>query len=214
MRWPLVFVMVCSLFGQALAQDPKVAFFKALHEGDLSEVRRMAEQDPSLVNSDLGRGIRPLYRAAAMNRPEMVTLLLELGSELEAPTPQGNTAVFAAAAGGHLTILEMLLARGARLDTRDQDGVTPLLASVERRHLGITRRLLAAGADVHQADDEGRTPLHQAAAEGLTGEVKLLLAAGALPQAKDRHGLTPSDWARQRLRGDYRGVLELLGAPL
>ena len=108
----------------------------------------------------------------------------------------------------------MLLARGAKLDTPDRDGVTPLLASVERRHLGITRRLLEAGARVELADQEGRTALHQAAAEGLTGEVRLLLQAGASAQARDRHGLTPADWARQRLRGDYQGVLELLGEPL
>ncbi|MCA9796303.1 MAG: ankyrin repeat domain-containing protein, partial [Candidatus Eremiobacteraeota bacterium] len=104
MRWPLVIVLSLLLLGQAPAQDGKVEFFKAVHEGDLSSVRQMAEHDPSLVNSDLGRGIRPLYRAAAMNRPEMVALLLELGGQLEATTPQGNTALFAAAAGGHITV--------------------------------------------------------------------------------------------------------------
>ncbi|HMJ17730.1 MAG TPA: ankyrin repeat domain-containing protein, partial [Gemmatimonadaceae bacterium] len=63
----------------------------------------------------------PIHFAARMNRPEMVTLLIELGADPLATDGSGVTPLHVAARHGHADVVRLLLAAGADPSIRDSE---------------------------------------------------------------------------------------------
>jgi ankyrin repeat protein len=94
----------------------------AAHTGNLTRVRQLLDQDPSLANRPgehggyyLGGGT-PLKNAAATGRLDIVRLLLERGADPNLPeeqiAPKGH-ALYSAVYNGHYEIAKLLLEHGA-----------------------------------------------------------------------------------------------------
>jgi ankyrin repeat protein len=128
--------------------------------------------------------------AATAGDVEAVRRLLELGFAVDAPDPQGCSALLRAAGGGHLAVVELLLARGADPQCAARTGATPLSAAVSMRHGAIVNALLQAGADIEYRLPGGVSVLMLGAALGLPDIVARLLSAGADVHAVDAQGLT------------------------
>lgn len=116
-----------------------------------------------------------LRRAAAAGAPEIITVLLAAGAEVNARESYGIAPLYLAARSGDVEAVTILLAAGA--DVHD-------------------RSAREAGGD---------TPLHNAAESGRPAVVKALLAAGANPAVENSFGNTPlgvARWAQQQLSPD------------
>lgn len=88
-----------------------------------------------------------LLCASYMGKTDVVQPLLELGADVNATTPSGQTALHFACTR-YLPIVQTLLQHGADINRRGQDGATPLLAALLHRRRLIARFLLNNGADI------------------------------------------------------------------
>lgn len=125
-----------------------------------------------------------------------VQRLLDEGGDLDAPQPDGATALHWAAYWDDVDAARLLIDRGANLDARNDYGVTPLALSCDNGSGEMTRVLLDAGAAPDLARETGETPLMTCARTGNAAAVTALLEAGANPDATDHwNGQTALMWA-------------------
>ncbi len=149
----------------------------------------------------------PLCDAAWRQLPEMVTLLLDRGANVNARGTRGRTALHEAARWGGEHITRLLLARGADIRARDDRQQTALHLAASSSATEVVMLLLSAGADVQARDCDGACPLHSAAGEGAVEVAKLLLGKGADVQAAAQDGSTPLQHAA---RHGHAAVVRLL----
>lgn len=159
------------------------ALVEGARTGNLDEVRRLLDADPSLARQRLIDGESPLMAALYRGHGAVVTALIDAGADVD---------VFAAAATGRVEDLRRALT-SETVNGYAFDGWTPLHLAAFFGHLEASRLLLDAGADVRAVSRNSlrNTPLHAATA-GKHSEVALvLLAGGADPSALDAGGFTP-----------------------
>ncbi|KAL8800936.1 MAG: hypothetical protein Q9182_004818 [Xanthomendoza sp. 2 TL-2023] len=145
--------------------------------------------------SDL-EGSRPLHLAAKLGLIDMVSLLLDLGSDVEAKDNWARTPLVNAAMLNRLDIADLLLTRGADLSPKDVDGLTALHWAARSNHLGVLKTLISKGNSrfgTHRWCQEwyshhGDLPIHSAARNGNIEPVKLLKGLRPICDFPTRHG--------------------------
>ncbi|KAL8820361.1 MAG: hypothetical protein Q9223_001410 [Gallowayella weberi] len=145
--------------------------------------------------SDL-EGSRPLHLAAKLGLIGMVSLLLDLGSDIEAKDNWARTPLVHAAMLNRLDIVDLLLARGADLSPKDVDGLTALHWAAKSNHLGVLKALISKGNSrfgSHKWFQEwyshhGDLPIHSAARNGNIEPVKLLKGLRPISDFPTKHG--------------------------
>lgn len=190
-------------------------FFRAVTDGRAEVVEESLEAHPDWLERELFFGIRPLYRASVLGRPEVAQYLIEQGADLSAKTDRGYQPLHAAAQNNHQAIVLMLLAAKAPPSEPNAYGDTPLHLAVRYKRVEVMKELLRNGAEVNVANDRGRTPLHLAAGLGRLDMVTLLVENGAELSPVDSGGYSPLGLARTWKRnsyGDVGGYLEARGA--
>lgn len=138
-----------------------------------------------------------LHYAARDSCPDVVTILLDRGSDINITTRSRMTALHLAAIAGDKISVDILLKAGARKNEADRRGWTPLHVSSAYSETAITTSLLLDGADVNLPDSRGHTPLHVAASRGNEKIVELLLAQHPLITIDD-NGWSPAVMADRR----------------
>jgi len=213
-----VILILCAVStAPALAQQDLDldAFFRAVTDGRTEIVRSGLEAHPEWIQEELFFGIRPLYRASVLARPEVVQLLLEAGADPAEATDRGSQALHAASQNGDLATAMLLLSHKAPVDAQNEDGYTPLHLAARYKHLDLMKELLRSGADPNVLDHRGRSPLHVAAGLGRLDLVTALVEGGAELNIVDNKGYSALGWARTTKRnsyGDVGGYLEARGA--
>ena len=153
---------------------------------DVAKVQRLLE-----AGADANEMIRhdcAINIAATMGSPEIVTLLLDAGAEIECVGRDGSHPLHNAAFSGHADIVAQLIKRGAKVDAKDTNGRTPLLkyAVSAGSDLRIAKMLIAAGADPKLEDSiEHQNSLQFAAINGDVDLGKTLVEAHADINGKD-----------------------------
>ncbi|MBX3747542.1 MAG: ankyrin repeat domain-containing protein [Verrucomicrobiae bacterium] len=128
-----------DVYRHLVSRGANVDLGMACATGDLSRVRELLDQDPSLVNrvSDyagfyLGSGA-PLKNAAARGHLEVVRFLLERGADPNLPeegiAPDGH-ALHSAVVSGHLEIVRLLLKHGAHPNVEIESSADTLSAAL------------------------------------------------------------------------------------
>jgi hypothetical protein len=136
-------------------KGPDTPLHAAVRVGKLAEIERLLAEGAS-VNARGFLGRTPLMTAAFHHRQEAAKVLIARGADLNAVSPQGDTALHLAAS--HSTeVARVLIAAGADVNVRDKTGRTPLHHAVSSRP-EISDALIAAGADRYAADKYGVTP--------------------------------------------------------
>ena len=138
----------------------------------------------------------PLISAVRAADAAAVRRLLAGPIEINAPQPDGATALHWAVHREHAEIAGLLIDAGADVDAANDLGITPLLMASARGHGALVARLLVAGADADGALASGETALMAAARAGSLEAVNGLLDAGARVDATEStRGQSALMWA-------------------
>lgn len=114
--------------GANLANFKKLAL-KAAKSGDTAALRELFESDSTLLQVRDSDESTLLHCAAWKGHVETVTLLLELGADVNAQNQNdhyGDTPLHAAAHGNQRAVAEILIAHGANVHAINPAGRTPL----------------------------------------------------------------------------------------
>ena len=205
----------------------KLDIWSGIALGHAADVRALVEHEPGLLGARTSRNEHrrtPLHHASALNRPDMVRLLIDLGADVAATDDTGATPLTAAALGAaDPTVLGTLEQAGARFDfiaavSLGRYDVARRLLAEEPGRLGpdgrdtialhvlvardkteAVRWLIEHGVDVNAKRrlwDCNQTALHVTAEHGLTTLARMLLEAGADPAIHDdKYDATVLAWA-------------------
>jgi ankyrin repeat protein len=159
-------------------------------------------------------GAQPDAAAAAMRRDgEALRRLIEAGGDVNAPQPDGATALHWAAYHGDVGLAELLLGAGADVSAANRNGSTALWLAASHGDAPMIAALLAGGADANEALPLGRRPLMLAARSGSVAAVRALLEAGADANAHEsERGTTALMQAADQGHADVIEVLVQHGA--
>jgi ankyrin repeat protein len=149
-----------------------------------------------VVNPAVAAVPTPVADAARQQDKTVLRDLLRKGADVNAPQPDGSTAIFWAAHWDDIETVELLIAAGANVSAANAYGVTPAWLACMNRNASIVAALLKAGANPNAALVTGETVLMRCAATGNVEAVKLLLASGAKVNSREaRRGQTALMWA-------------------
>jgi ankyrin repeat protein len=176
-----------------LSRGARHHIYSAISLNLADEVRRIVAADPSTLNSRMSRNENhqmPLHYAVQRNRPEMVSLLLDLGADPLAVDGAGMTAAaYATAPDMDRRVMEKIraltsseLVSAARGNRPPRSGVMDLAAMVALGDWETAARLLNDNPKVIEPG-----VLHLMAKRNNVAAVKWLLDHGADPNARWAH---------------------------
>ena len=169
----------------------------------------------ALAVVSLGAAARDTRLVTAAERRESRTAiaLVKQGVDVNAPQPDGATALHWAAHWNDAALARALASAGADANAANDYGVTPLHLAVTNGSVEMVEVLLGAKANANRALPSGETVLMTAVRGGSLPVVKRLLAAGATPNAAQvSKGQTALMWAATAQHVDIAKALVEGGA--
>ncbi|MEH1941396.1 MAG: ankyrin repeat domain-containing protein [Nostoc sp.] len=142
---------------------------EAIKAGDLVKVHKLIISDRSSIKE--ATGTRVLSEAVKEDSMEIVSLLIELGAEVndeDRVIYDNETPLAIAASKGNLEMVKFIINAGAvvNIPLKDPEYWTPLMCAVSSGNLNIVKLLVEAGADVNEIRDGGNFPLAIASNNG------------------------------------------------
>lgn len=213
-------------------------FFNAVEAGDMSELSRLLDADPSLLDTKNERGASAVLTACYSGRKDVRDFLLARGPLLglaeaaasghlsrvkelveanpeaaKSYSPDGFPVMALAAAFGQEEVARYLLSKGADVNAAatNGSGYTALTGAVASGHGAIATWLAENGANVNYRYGQGYSPLLTAAANGHLDIVKMLLSHGASLQARTDDGKNVLALAEERKHKALADYLRELG---
>lgn len=137
---------------------------------DIMKLLLDAGGSPNLPPSHFGM---PLHQAVSLNKPDIVTLFLDYGADIDAIGPYDDfsddnplTPLGAALLNHHYDIANILIERQANVNIRNSNGISPLMALLDRNEdmdaIYMVEKLIMCGADVNACDKKGKSVLDYA----------------------------------------------------
>jgi len=132
-----------------------------------------------------------LQHAAAYRQTSVVSMLVKLGVDVNAPGSEGNRALSISCLKGAAATAKVLLENGANPNLRSKDGYTPLHDAALNGNREVIELLVEHGAEINAVDSESAsTPLHYAASFNRLNAVKALVEHGADTNLRTKEGFT------------------------
>jgi len=105
-------------------------------------------------------GVSVLAKAAQKGTPEMISLIIKSGADINRKGFDGMTPLMTAIESGNNGAAWLFIQSGADIDLGDTYGITPLMRAVARGNADIVRELIKKGADVNAVTKNG-TKIHK-----------------------------------------------------
>jgi ankyrin repeat protein len=215
--------------------------FTAVRAGNLAEVSRLVDEDPTLLGAKDERGASALLTACYSGQKEIRDFLLAKTPQPElheaaaagqfsrvrelveadqgaakSYSPDGFPIMALAAVFGHEAVARYLLGKGADVNAAASNGTgyTALTGAVAGGHAAISAWLAENGANVNYRYANGYSPLLAAAANGHLEIVRMLHARGADLYARQGDGKNALALAEERKHGEVADYLRGLGLTL
>ena len=121
--------------------------------GDRAACFKLLREAGANLEATSSLRLTPLHEAAVNGRPELLSLLIQSGVNVNATHIEGRTALHFAAHsydGGNVDCADLLLKAGAAVNVKSEDGWTPLDIAINRRHYRMWPLLLRAGAEFNK----------------------------------------------------------------
>ena len=176
-----------TLFAADYAE--KHAAQQAALAGDTAALRDALGSEPRAVAKGIKGDLDEPLVSDALEHPETLRAILELGLDPNEVGASGRTPLMVAARLDLVEAAGILLAHGAILDTGAKDAVA---------QTDSTGDPLCTSGDKAAGDTPGRTALSYAAERGSLDMVRLLLDHGADPASRDNAGRRPADYVKNR----------------
>lgn len=153
----------------------------AAYEGRVGDIRDAVLRRPESLNSlrsfelDKRRStMTPLMWAVLGGHPNAVSVLVELGADVNTSDQFGRTALWLAVKNRDLVIVESLLRAGAEPNADTTFGSSPLVAAIRQGDSATIRLLLAMGGNP-RSKVANSTALFEAVVHGKVDMLRLLL---------------------------------------
>ena len=164
-------------------------------EGNIALVKRSLELRAELESKN-SEGETPLIVAAWYGSPEIVSMLLDGGANINAQDNNGYTAIAKAASlgvGRHYEIVEILIQACANLNLKTKEGKSPFLLAILNGHSELANSLKQAGAkeEKYFIGSDADKELMSAAAVGDLQRVKYVFFFKPNVNSLDKNGQTP-----------------------
>jgi len=177
--------------GASVELGRETAFLMAIEAGNASKVRELSQAgiDVNQPRGDLKE--TPLILAVHSGHPEVVSVLIEAGCDLEARDGVEKTALRAAVEGESVEIAKALIEAGANVNA-PSERMGPMLwsAITSVRAARMVQLLVQAGIDINEQDQGGWTALMLAASDGDVDAARALIEAGADVNLRNKNGDT------------------------
>jgi ankyrin repeat protein len=97
----------------------------------------------------------PLFTAARHGQTGVISMLMDMGIDLQMQSPKGKIALGLAAQRGHLELVRLFLDSGVPVDSRHMDNTTALMVAAAEGHDDVAELLMERGADPAAVDGWG-----------------------------------------------------------
>jgi hypothetical protein len=174
---------------------------RAALAGDIAALRDVLGPEPRAIAKGVTGDLDEPLVTNALEHPETLRALLELGLDSNEVGVSGHTPLMVAARLDLVEAVDILLAHGAALDTAAGEAVA---------QTDSTGDPLCMTADAATIDTPGRTALSYAAELGSPEMVRLLLDHGADAVRRDNAGRHPADYVRNRDAAQSATIAEML----
>jgi serine/threonine-protein phosphatase 6 regulatory ankyrin repeat subunit B len=193
----------------AVNSDGKTALHLASYEEITASVKLLVEHNADLSIADQN-GSTALHEA--VDKAEIVEVLLDKGTEVDVLNNEGQTPLFRAVNRGGVESFEMLLKHGADLWTTDKDGSTPLHAACSNGSRRLVEAILEKkDCRLEFKDNRGCTPFWCAVQNGHTEVVEMLLPQpGVNVNQQNNEGKTLLLMATERISEHGVEIMKLL----
>ncbi|KAL1193987.1 putative protein S-acyltransferase 23 [Cardamine amara subsp. amara] len=170
--------------------------FSASAYGDLNQLKRFVEYNPSSLSLPDSNGFFALQWAALNNSLHVAQFIIEHGGDVNSVDNIKQTPLHWAAVKGSIDVADLLLQNGALIEVADIHGFRAVhVASQYGQTAFLNNIIVNYAADYNALDNQGRSALHWAAYNGFTETVRLLLFRDACQNRQDNTGCTPLHWA-------------------
>lgn len=200
-----IVLTITSLFGM----KPDVSSLKDAIENDkINQISQIIKGGVSVNSKIDDEGNTPLYYAITKGKWDAVTLLMELGADVNAKNENGNTPLMLALELGEDSLLPEFLKYGAKINQVNNQGNSALIFAAQAHHImsSAIEKLIRSGAAVNLQNKKGQTALMVAIKDLLNANdssknvtIRLLINAGAdIDNLRDNNGDTAKDYAAQK----------------
>jgi len=157
----------------------------------------------------------PLIDAVKRGDHNAVRAQLRAKADVNAPAPDGTTALHYAVQSNDVELVTMLLRAGANAKATNRYGLQPITLAAMNGSAKVLDALLAGGADPNTNTSEGEPVIMTAARTGTVDALKALITRGANVNAREKwFGETAAMWAASENHADAIRVLAEAGADL
>ena len=162
--------------------------WKAAEIGDVETVTHLYQLGSNINYAYQKRN--PLMIAIQNEHLDVVSKLIEFGTDINQAASDGCTPLFLAAQKGHFAIVSKLIECGANVSVVHND-VTPLFVASKNGHFDVVEKLVQSGASINTTNTENITPMWVAAYTGNLASVNRLAEFGADVNIANINGATP-----------------------
>ncbi len=187
---------------QAQGLNQLVNILNQLKQGNKANIN---QQDPNKSNQTA------LHQAIALDRRDIIDLLLKSGANKELKDEDGNTPLHLATKKNKHHIIDLLLNDPVDVNIKNINNDTPLDLAINKNSKEVIQLLLKKSPElISRKNKFGFTLLTEAISENKPDIVNLLLQAGAKVEEKDGQDQIPLLLAVEKYIDTYKGDLSLV----